>query len=160
MDSILDTESIPADGRGIEQIRIKPGVYQKTPEYQLAERDYYRFVNNRFEIPRWRVVSVKTLGRKIDFVGNCITELTAYFSLFFHAFIFTPLNENLVKNSIMFTRKFKKNANKNYMVFTETIRQRKQYLARQRVFHGINYTFLHMNILKKHYNILYESYII
>ena len=42
LDSILDTDSIPADGRGPEQIRIRPGVYQKTPEYQLAERDYYR----------------------------------------------------------------------------------------------------------------------
>ena len=43
LDSILDTESICADGRGM-QIVIRPGVYQKTPPVQVAERDYYRYV--------------------------------------------------------------------------------------------------------------------
>jgi hypothetical protein len=41
MESILDTQSICADGPGM-QILIRPGVYQKTPPLQVAERDYYR----------------------------------------------------------------------------------------------------------------------
>jgi len=41
MDSILDTESVCADGPGMT-VRIKPGVYQKTPAVQLAEREAQR----------------------------------------------------------------------------------------------------------------------
>lgn len=33
-----------------------------------------------FELPRWRLGSVKTIGAKIDFSGNPIAELTAHFS--------------------------------------------------------------------------------
>ena len=39
-------------------------------------------------LQRWRVVSVKTISRKIDFVGICIAEMTAYFVVkgsFYHA---------------------------------------------------------------------------
>ena len=33
---------------------------------------------------------MKTIGRKIDFVGKCIAKLTAYFSVTILNYIFTP----------------------------------------------------------------------
>ena len=41
LDSILDSESVCADGPGMT-VRIKPGVYQKTPAVQLAESEAQR----------------------------------------------------------------------------------------------------------------------
>ena len=36
------------------------------------------------------MVSVKTVGRKVDFVGNCFAESTAYFFFSILNFIFIP----------------------------------------------------------------------
>ena len=43
------------------------------------------------QLPRWRVVYVKTMARKIDFVGNGIPESTIFFFVFEVNFIFTPI---------------------------------------------------------------------
>ncbi|CBY39276.1 unnamed protein product [Oikopleura dioica] len=51
MDSILDTESVCADGPGMT-VRIKPGVYQKTPAVQLAEREAQRRKKNQKDLRR------------------------------------------------------------------------------------------------------------
>lgn len=51
LDSILDTESVCADGRGMDVI-IRPGVYQKTPPVQVAERDYIRHKQNNRDVRR------------------------------------------------------------------------------------------------------------
>ena len=42
---------------------------------------------------RWRVVSVKTSGRKIDFEGNCFAWSTAYFFVIILNVILTHIIE-------------------------------------------------------------------
>ena len=37
------------------------------------------------------MVSVKTIGHKIDFLGNCFVESTEYFIIFIRLFIFIPI---------------------------------------------------------------------
>ena len=37
------------------------------------------------------MISVKTIGHKIDFVGNCIAESISYFLVVIPFFIFTPI---------------------------------------------------------------------
>ena len=41
------------------------------------EKNFATHMIESWQLPRWRVVSVEITGRKIDFVGNCIAELTA-----------------------------------------------------------------------------------
>lgn len=50
-ESILDTESVCADDTGMT-VRIKPGVYQKTPAVQLAEREHARQKQHRKDVRR------------------------------------------------------------------------------------------------------------
>jgi hypothetical protein len=51
LDSILDTDSVCADGHGMN-IRVQPGVYQKTPPVLVAERDYHRHKQNKRDVRR------------------------------------------------------------------------------------------------------------
>ena len=44
--------------------------------------------SKRFQLPRWRVVSMSILGRKIDFVANCIAECLCIFFHFLTQFNF------------------------------------------------------------------------
>ena len=47
----------------------------------------------RSQLRLWRVVPVKTLGRKIDSMGNWITESTQHFFVIILNWIFTHLTE-------------------------------------------------------------------
>ena len=55
------------------------------------------------------MVSAKAFGRKIDFVRNCITESTTFFSSLSSFFIFTPIIGPMIngfKEKIIFIWKY------------------------------------------------------
>ena len=61
---------------------------------------------SEFWLTRWRLVSVKTIGREIDFVGNCIAESTAFFYNY-PTFISTPFIQiKIVENPFLALKKF------------------------------------------------------
>ena len=75
-----------------------------------------------FKNSRWRVVSVKTIGRNVDFIRICLAEWTTYFFVIMVNLIFTSIIKTKIPERQLFKicfRNFKLSNLKNLTVFSK-----------------------------------------
>lgn len=87
-------------------------IFRKFIEFRLYRWDFYEISYpdlNLLVLSRRRMISLKTLGRNINFIGNRIAETIKYFSLLF-SFSFSKLlfKSKFSKNKSLTRKKFRK----------------------------------------------------
>ena len=96
---------------GVEELgRAEYSYLTKQPhqfEITLEHHSHASNLNNKYNflLPRWRVASVKTVSRRIDFVGKFFAELNAYFFAIILHFIFTPFIKEIFEKLFLALKK-------------------------------------------------------